>query len=424
MNGKETSVREQELLRFERRVRSLLEDPSRDQEVMKRSEERLREAMTTSPKRHRRWRSSLAGAMAIATAGLAVAMLTSAVHTGLIHLGSTAPKTTAHPTAIATQTPPPLPPSCRLPVTTDVPARTGDSYSHGFVTYPGGAYVADQTVPGRSLAYDVLLGRWLPFSTGVALQSSFPTLSPDGRSFVYVAGIPVGPGPARGGSSIHVVDLVGGGDRVIWRNNVDFAQIFGYTELGIVFGSYAPPTPVGTKGSVDAAALGDWLLNPVDGTLRKISIPVGEPYTATGTSVWWVNPVGSQLVRTDLRTGAADVWLSFGPFQTVRGQSPQLVGFDNQYHPVLRFGSRDPGVAYSVVIVVAPNKPVVIYSGHQGDATDFDPTEAYGDGRGIWFGNFFNSIVWLYHGGILEKIQVSGLPLGSKSNIDIAGPCS
>src|SRR5260370_20205852 len=100
----------------------------------------------------------------------------------------------------------------------------------------------------------------------VAFQA-FQTLSPDGRTFVYVSGSPVGPGPYHGDTAIHLVDLVGGeSDRVIWKNAKDDATILGYSELGIVFMVNARPTPVGTRVDVDVAALGHWLLNPRDGS--------------------------------------------------------------------------------------------------------------------------------------------------------------
>jgi hypothetical protein len=111
-------------------------------------------------------------------------------------------------------------------------------------------------------------------------------------------------------------------------------------------------------------------------------------------------------------------------FEPTHGAAGNILGFDNQYRPIYRFGSRDPGVANKVVLLSAPDQAVVIYSGHQGDATGFDPTQAIGDAHGIWFGSFFNSTVWLYHHGTLEKIPVLGLPQGSASIIDLAGSCS
>ncbi len=414
---------EEQLLQFERRLLAMFEDRAGNQDVMARSERRLRQAMVSAATPARRWRSSVAGVSAVTVALFGVAMLTAAVHGGLIHLGPTTSTAKPQPTVTTSIATPAPPRSCRLPVRTD---DTYGHYSHGFVNYPDGAYVPDSTVAGRIATYDAPLKRWIPFSMNVAYQA-FQSLAPDGRTYVYVSGSPVGPGPSRGGTAIHLVDLVGGGgDRVIWKNDIDDATILGYSELGVVFMVGSPPTPVGTRGNVDAAALGHWLLNPADGSLRKISMPQGPtpPNIAAGPALWSSRLPNEQLVRIDLRTGAVEAWLDMRQFQPANGPAGELLGFDSQYHPIFRFGSRDPGVAYKVVLLSAPDQPVVIYSGHQGDATGFDPTQAIGDAHGIWFGNYFNSAVWLYHAGTLDRVPVNGLPQGSASIIHLAGSCS
>jgi len=422
--GRNEPYSEEELLQFERSLLSLVEDRVRDQDVMARSELRLRRAMAAAPKRARRWRWSMAGVMAITVALVGVGMLTAAVHGGLIHFGTTASTAKPQPTVTTNVATPAPERSCQLPVRTDT--AQGLDTAHGFVNFPDGNYVADRTVPGRNATYDAPLKRWIPFSLKVSLQA-FQTLSPDGRTFVYVSGSPVGPGPSRGGTAIHLVDLIaGGGDRVIWKNDIDDATILGYSDLGVVFMVNAPPTPVGTRVNVDAAALGHWLLNPADGSLRTIAMPQGPSYPsiAVGSFFWTTRFPNNQLVRIDLRTGAEETWQDMRQFEPATGAAGQLLGFDSQYHPIYRFGSRDPGVAYKVLLLSAPNQPVVIYSGQQGDATGFDPTEAIGDAHGIWFGNFLNSAVWLYHAGKLERIPVHGLPHGATDIIDLAGACS
>jgi hypothetical protein len=413
---------EEQLLKFEGRLLTLFEDRALEEEVMARSERRLRQVMAPAVKPARRWTPTVAGVLAVTMAGLGVALLTAAIRGGLIHLGSTASTPKPQPTATTNLVTPTPERSCRLPVRTD---DTHGLYAHGFVNFPAGAYVADGTVTGRYVTYDAPLKRWIPFDLNVA-NRAFQTLSPDGRTLVYVSGSPAGPGPSRGGTAIHLVDLVGGGDRVIWKNDLDDATIVGYSELGVVFMVDAPPTPVGTRGNFDAAALGRWLLNPADGSLRKMPMAQGPtpPNVAAGTYLWTTRFPNNQLVRIDLRTGAEEVWQDMRQFEPAHGPAGQLLGFDNQYHPIYRFGSRDPGVAYKVVLLSAPDQPVVIYSGQQGDATGFDPTGAIGDAHGIWFGSFFNSEVWLYHAGTLEKIPVRGLPGGSASIIDLAGRCS
>jgi hypothetical protein len=361
--------------------------------------------------------------MAVMLAGLGVTLVTAAVRGGLIHLGSTASTAKPKPPVKTSLGTPAPERSCRLPVTTD---DTQGRFAHGFVNFPAGNYLPDTSAAGRYATYDAPLKRWIPFSLKVELQA-YQTLAPDGRTFVYVSGAPVGPGPYHGDTAIHLVDLVGSeGDRLIWKNAKDDATILGYSELGVVFMVHARPTPVGTRVDVDAAALGHWLLNPADGSLRKISMPQGPAYpnVAAGTFFWTTRFPNNQLVRIDLRTGAEEVWQDMRQFQTGQGQDGQLLGFDGQYHPIFRFGSRDQGVAYSVVLLAGPGRPVVIYSGHQGDAIGFDPTNAMGDARGIWFGSFERSLIWLHHAGTLEKHPVNGLPQASASIIDLAGSCS
>jgi hypothetical protein len=365
----------------------------------------------------------VAGVVAVMVAGLGVALVTAAVRGGLIHLGSTASTAKLKP-AVKTSLGTPAPErSCRLPVTTD---DTQGRFAHGFVNFPDGNYIPDTSAAGRYATYDAPLKRWIPFSLKVELQA-YQTLAPDGRTFVYVSGAPVGPGPYHGDTAIHLVDLVGSeGDRLIWKNAKDDATILGYSELGVVFMVHARPTPVGTRVDVDTAALGHWLLKPADGSLKRISMPQGPtpPNIAAGPYFWTTRWPKNQLVRIDLQTGAEQPWHDMNEFEPTHGAAGNILGFDNQYRPIYRFGSRDPGVANKVVLLSAPDQAVVIYSGHQGDATGFDPTQAIGDAHGIWFGSFFNSTVWLYHHGTLEKIPVLGLPQGSASIIDLAGSCS
>jgi hypothetical protein len=421
--GRNEPTSEEQLLQVERRLLSIFEDRTADQEVMARSERRLRHAMAAAARPARRWRSSVAGVTALMVALFGVAMLTAAVHGGLIHLGTTTSTAKPQPTVTTSIATPAPPLSCRLPVRTD---DTHGQYSHGFVNYPDGAYVPDTTVAGRIATYDAPLKRWIPFSMNVAHQA-YQALSPDGRTFLYVSGSPVGPGPYHGDTAIHLVDLVGGqGDRVVWKNALDDATILGYSEVGVVFMVNARPAPLGTRVDVDAAALGHWLLNPADGRLTKISMPQGPqpPNMAAGPYLWTTRQPKNQLVRIDLQTGAEQPWHDMREFEPTHGPAGNIIGFDNQYRPIYRFGSRDPGVAYKVVLLSAPDQAVVIYTGHQGDATGFDPTQAIGDAHGIWFGNFFGSAVWLYHAGTLDRVRVNGLPQGSASIIDLAGACS
>jgi hypothetical protein len=148
--GRNEPNSDEQLLQFERRLISIFEDRAGDQETMARSERRLRQAMAVA-KPARRWRSSVAGVVAVMVAGLGVALVTAAVRGGLIHLGSTASTAKPKP-AVKTSLGTPAPErSCRLPVTTD---DTQGRFAHGFVNFPDGNYLPDTSAAGRYATYD------------------------------------------------------------------------------------------------------------------------------------------------------------------------------------------------------------------------------------------------------------------------------
>jgi hypothetical protein len=411
VTGKGTNTREHELLAFERRIQSLFDEAASDRDVMKRNEERVHRAIDQGPVRPRRWKS-VAGALAIATAGLAIALLTAAVHSRLTQPSSPASTTKTKAilrSSVATEAPLG---SCRLPVTTD--AERG-FYSHGFVDFPTGAYVADQSSGGRSRIYDRQLERWIPFSSPFAAQ--WP--SPDGRTLAYETAF--GRLSLNGdGGDIHLVNLASGQDHVIWSNRVDRAYLAGYSEAGIVFFVVSAES-----GTADTAAIGTWVINPADGSLKMLSSSDESVIGVAGRWAWWLDEVAWQLFRVDLQTGAKELWMNVLQFRAQNNYNGGivLIGFDQQRNPVIRIGSRDPGTAYTVFVLTAPNQRRVIYAGHQGDATDFDPTGAVSDGQGIWFGNFDNSAIWLLRDSTLTRVPVHGLPHEAAA-MAVVGPCS
>jgi hypothetical protein len=282
---------------------------------------------------------------------------------------------------------------CSLPVLLQQETDTTTSTTPSFVSVPGGQLLADPKASvaglprsgestkgsGGPVFYSAPLGRWLP--------TVAQAVSPDGRSYAYVVLKPDGASYRNFKSSeLHVYDAGAGKDRMLWSDPGSISILIWNTS-GIV---------------VDAVPQGG-------GVLRYWRIDPSSGAATPGTSA-------DDPMR--LPPGA-----SAGP--------TGLLGSDVDGARIFRFGSRDPGATYSIVRIEPGGQQMVIYSGTAGDAKDFDPTGAYGDAHGIWFGNGDASRVWLWSAGAgLKSFKLSGLPappVGTQHyNVTIvpAGPCT
>jgi hypothetical protein len=307
--------------------------------------------------------------------------------------GETLPAPNASPVA----QPPPASFTCALPVVTTGPDPV-EKVSAGFVNIPSGEFWVDpaaalQDLPSdtgglSSATYSSQLKRWLPADSR--------SVSPDGRSYVYVKWLPEDATNSRKGvtptsSEVHVVNAAKKTDQKLW-STADLIGIDRWDSQGILINT----SPKG------GGAPGQWRIDPATGRVTQA------PSDAEQASL----PV--------------DALPQSGIMYMTLGQ-------DKQGRAVFRIGSRDPGTKYSIVVVES-GRATTIYSGVAGDATDFDPGGVYSDAHGLWLGSSTSlnpvaspasdgSRVWLWTKSAgLRSFKVTGLPYSNVS-LDPAGEC-
>src|ERR1700686_1456059 len=306
--------------------------------------------------------------------------------------GETLPATNASPAA----QPLPAPLACALPVVaTSWAAYPGpdpvEKVFAGFVNIPAGEFQVDPAATLHDLpsdtgglwsaTYSSPLKRWLPADSR--------TVSPDGRSYMYVKWLPENLNYSRKGVTatsyeLHVVNAAKKTDQKLW-STADLIGIDRWDSHGILVNT-------SRKGG---GAPGSWRIDPATGRVRQ------EPSDAEQVSL------------------PADALPRSGIMSMTLGQ-------DRQGRAVFRIGSRDTGTKYSVVVVES-GRATTIYSGVAGDATDFDPGGVYSDAHGLWLGNSWGnsdgSRVWLWTKSAgLQSFKVTDLPYSSGS-LGPAGEC-
>ena len=299
--------------------------------------------------------------------------------------GETLPATNAGPVA----QPAPASFACALPVTTSsltVNPYLDPKMSVGFVNIPTGEFWVDpaatlQDLPSDtgglwSATYSSPLKRWLPADSR--------TVSPDGRSYVYVKWLPEDAPYSRKGvtpnsTELHVVNAAKKTDQKLW-STADLIGIDRWDSHGILV----------TTSPKGGGAPGLWRIDPATGRVTQASY-------------------------AEQASLPADAFPQSGIWSMTLGQ-------DKQGRAVFRIGSRDPGGKYSVVVVES-GRATTIYSGVAGDAADFDPGGAYSDAHGLWLGNNDGSRVWLWTKSAgLRSFKVTGLP-DSNVSLGPAGEC-
>jgi hypothetical protein len=289
--------------------------------------------------------------------------------------GETLPATSANPVA----QPAPASFTCALPVVaTSWAAYPGPDpvmkVSAGFVNIPSGELWVDpaatlQDLPSDtgglwSATYSSPLKRWLPADSR--------TVSPDGRSYVYVKWLPEDAPYSRKGvtptsTELHVVNAAKKTDQKLW-STADLIGVDRWDSHGILVNT-----------------------SPTNGRPGQRRI---DP--ATGR----VTQAPSDAEQASLPVDALQQ----------SGIMSMTLGQDKQGRAVFRIGARDLGTKYSVVVVES-GRATTIYSGVAGDATDFDPGGVYSDGHGLWLGNDDGSRVWLWTKSAgLRSFKVTGLP--------------
>jgi hypothetical protein len=290
--------------------------------------------------------------------------------------GETLPATNASP--VARPAPPSFP--CALPVVATSSAAYPGQFpvmkvSVGFVNIPAGGFWVDpaatlQDLPSDtsglwSATYSSPLKRWLPADSR--------TVSPDGRSYVYVKWLPENlnysmKGVTATSYELHVVNAAKKTDQKLW-STADLIGVDRWDSHGILVNT--SPNGGGSPGL--------WRIDPATGRVTQA------PSDAEQASL----PVDALP-----QSGIMDMTL----------------GQDKQGRAVFRIGSRDPGTKYSVVVVES-GRATTIYSGVAGDETDFDPGGVYSDAYGLWLGNDDGSRVWLWtKPDGLRSFKVTGLP--------------
>jgi len=246
--------------------------------------------------------------------------------------------------------------------------------SAGFVNIPGGEFWVDpaatlQDLPsdiGRfSATYSPELNRWLPADSR--------TVSPDGRSYVYVKWLPEDAMYSRKGVTpisyeLHVVNAAEKTDQKLW-STADSIGVDRWDSHGILFDT----------------------------------VPKG----GGRLTVWRIDPATRRVTQAPSDAEQASLPVDALPRS---GINYMTLGQDKQDRAVFRIGSRDAGTKYSVVVVES-GRATSIYSGVAGDATDFDPGGVYSDAHGLWLGNFDGSRMWLWTKSAgLRSFNVTGLP--------------
>jgi hypothetical protein len=408
----EKTRHESDLAQLEHRLLSAFQDPVTEAKVMARTHRRLGEVMMKEPRPPRRRLASAFGPIA---ATVALVMVAGAVGWRLAGQEGTTehpvkPSVTAKglPTAAVVD-----PLNCTLPVVVLLQAGPPGQQRRevGFIDTHSGQYARDGSAsvaglpgggfgpvagkpaqPATPVSYSASLGRWLPV---------FPaSVSPDGRSYVWVKLLPEGSsyGPNNfQKAELHRYDVASSTDRTLWTYP-GLINVFAWDASGILLET----TPPILAGLPRAGMPIWWLVDPETGNAGQQAIAPG-PY-----------PHPMQLPGDPLENGTF-VYSS--------------IGTDFQGHPLFRIGSRDPGAPEWVFYETAPGQRVTIYRGIQGDATRFDPDRARSDVTGIWFSDWGGGMLWRWQQGSgLNKLHLTGLPspiAGPNSSVgaDPSGPC-
>jgi hypothetical protein len=406
----EKTRHQNDLTQLEQRLLSAFQDPVTEAEVMARTNRRLREVMVSEARPTRRRLASVFGPIA---ATLVLVIVAGAVSWRLVGQRAATPdllkpSSTAQvvPTAAVVD-----PLNCKLPVVVTLetgPPNPQFKQEVGFIDTQTGHYTKDGSAsvaglpgggspgttsgkaaqPAAPLWYSASLGRWLPVFS--------PSVSPDGRSYVWVRLLPEGSlvGSNFQKAELHRYDVVSSTDRTLWTYPGSI-NVRRWDASGILLDTVPP------AGGVQLS----WLVDPQTGTAAQQAIAPG------------YYPRLTQLPGDPRNQNGLFDYSGFAS------------GAEFQGHTLFRIGSRDPGSAEWVLYEIAPGQRVTIYRGTQGDVTRFDPSIAMSDATGIWFSDWGGPWLWRWQQGSgLNKLALSGLPSplpGPISSVgaDPAGPC-
>ena len=298
----------------------------------------------------------------------------------------------------------PLALDCRLP------AYAGPPGSGGFIVFPGGSFIPDQsssvTVPATSptpppvggpgpgyygqqygLSYDRQLSRWVP------VQPS--QLSPDGARYAYT-----------GTDGIYVVNVAAGTQSEMGE--------------GKSWSIVAVQTDAVYAGDPQAGGL--WVL-PFSGTPRQITKTgywrVASKTAAYGTATSAVPSGASNIIqRLDLATGVSTDWF------TRPGSQSSLTGLDSNGNPIINVAYLN-GSGNEIWIATGATSASAIagYSPQYGGGFNSFSTPV-ADSHGIWFaGNYQNNYGGGNASGVALYVPGSGFYWMSGVGAQLAGGC-
>jgi hypothetical protein len=324
--------------------------------------------------------------------------------------------------------------SCRLPVLGGAAA--------GFISFPDGAVTVDHSVNFQNVkgaygyTYDDQVRRWVPVPGA--------SLSPDGRSYAYLAQTTGVPGQPEA-LSLHAHDVVSGSDRLLWQGSGSPMGTNAVTWLqsGIYFSAVLYPA----DGSLGPAFPALYVADPNKaGTPRRIG-PNPEPqppspgqayfgpdqFTFIGPGAAWGtgqrqpkeapspgNPPApgafgpDRVLRMDLRDGSVSTWytVSGNSFVSVMGLDAQGQPILSVYQPTMFDKTAQPPAKFepppvTLLLLTGPNQTTEITAGNTSFHMGSQPS---GDSHGIWFGSWDS--IWLYtaSGGLR---QVATIPSGT-----------
>ena len=286
--------------------------------------------------------------------------------------------------------------TCRLPVTT--PTTDEDPAPGGWVTFPGGEFVRDQTsLPGRLNShipsYDRPLGMWVPVESN--------NVAPDGATYVLTNDLSL-PNPG----ALYLVDAKTGTRRLLLSRtgptNTSLWKVVSYTSEGIYL--YA------MSHGMESGVPGLWLLDPPSGRVRLVE---GSRYWSviSGGTAWALDPPAYtpgdlvKVYRLDITTGK--VTLAYQARTQVNLLSPTPEG-----DLLIAYGDME---SPKLGLLVAPSSfvPIEIPS-------EFPMFSAHMARPGVWialYGGRLNGIA-LYVKG--EGVKVMAV---SSYGFDAAGDC-
>lgn len=293
--------------------------------------------------------------------------------------------------------------SCRLPV------YVGPPGSGGFITNPGGTFIADPTSavtlpPGQQpspspngygygygpayigMTYDGAFKRWLPVP--------HTWVSPDGAHYAHASP-----------DSIYIEDVVAG-------TSIEVGQGQAWAVVGV--------WPQGVYATVVNQA-GLWLF-PYSGPGKQIAT-TGFWQIASGTAAYGTatsavpQGIENTIIRLDLKSGVITNWF------TRKGAQGFAVALDAQGYPVIQatyFVQANQG-ATEMWDATSATSAIPIF----GTTVGMYPTgPPLADGHGIWFPMSYNVPNGPGSTGLALYVPGSGLYWMSSLTVQLAGGCS